>query len=73
MAVYELSFDAEMSLAKIYEYSLVNFGEARADSYYVSMHETFEMLVDQPNLGRLFHEYRRHEHGSHVVFYQVTD
>ncbi len=33
----------------------------------------FELLASQPELGRVFHEYRRHEHGEHVFFYKKTD
>ena len=73
MAVYKLSKDAYRKLERIYEYSLLNFGEAKAEEYYLSLHKTFELLADQPTLGRKFHEFHRHEHGYHVFFYKVTD
>jgi len=73
MAVYKLSEDASKKLSSIYEYSLLNFGEEKADEYYLSLHNAFELLADQPNLGRKFHEYHRHEHGYHVFFYKITD
>ncbi len=73
MSVYKLSEDATKTLEKIYEYSLLNFGEQRADEYYISLHKTFELLAEQPNLGRKFHEFHRHEHKSHIFFYKITD
>ncbi len=73
MAVYKLSEDAYKKLAEIYEYSLLSFGEAKAEEYYLSIHRTFELLAVQPTLGRKFHEFHRHEHGYHVFFYKATD
>ncbi len=73
MAVYKLSENADAILSNIYEYSLINHGEQKADEYYLSLHNTFELLAEQPNLGRVFHEFHRHEHGFHVFFYKVTD
>ncbi len=71
MAAYKLSREADRKLAEIYEYSLLNFGEAQADKYFHSLHEAFELLMHQPELGRPFHEYRRHEHEAHVIFYKA--
>ncbi len=73
MAVYRLSPDAARTIEKIYEYSLLAFGEAQADIYYHSLHDVLLLLAEQPKLGRMFHEFRRHEHGQHVVFYKVED
>ena len=73
MAFYKLSENAAEKLSSIYEYSLLNFGEEKADEYYLSLHKAFELLADQPSLGREFHEFHRHEHGYHVFFYKVTD
>ena len=73
MAVYKLSENAAEKLSSIYEYSLLNYGEDKADEYYLSLHKTFGLLANQPNLGRKFHEFHRHEHGYHVFFYKVTD
>lgn len=73
MAVYKLTKDVEISIAKIYEYSLLNFGEVQADQYYTSLHQIFDLLAEQPLIGRQFHSYRRHEHQSHSIFYKITD
>ena len=73
MASYKLSSDASKSIEKIYEYSIVNFGEKKADEYFKLLHKAFDLLADQPKLGRKFYEYHRHEHGEHVFFYKTTD
>ena len=73
MASYKLSDKAVQTIEKIYEYSLLNFGERKADEYYLSLHNSFELLAEQPNIGREFHEFHRHEHGEHVFFYKITD
>ncbi|MBL4666544.1 MAG: type II toxin-antitoxin system RelE/ParE family toxin [Sneathiella sp.] len=73
MAAYKLSEDAAKTIENIYSYSLLNFGEEKADDYYLSLHNTFELLADQPNLGREFHEFHRHEHGHHIFFYKITN
>ncbi len=73
MAVYKLSEDASEKLSGIYEYSILNFGEQKADEYYLSIHKTLELLAEQPKLGRKFHEFQRHEHGYHIFFYKITE
>jgi toxin ParE1/3/4 len=73
MAVYKLSPQAEAKLVDIYEYSLRNFGERQADKYYMSMHEAFQRLAEAPLIGRLFHEFRRHEHDQYAIFYELID
>lgn len=50
MASYKLSNDASSAIEKIYEYSLLNFGEKKTDEYYTSLHETFELLAEQPTI-----------------------
>lgn len=72
MAVYRLSRAAQFKLTEIYEYSLLNFGEQRADAYLLSLHESFERLANMPQMGRLWRRWRRHEHAEHVVFYEVS-
>lgn len=73
MAVYSFSVQAKGRLVEIYEYSLINFGERQADAYYMSLHDTFELLAGAPLMGRQFHEFRRHEHDPYVIFYELAD
>lgn len=73
MAVYKFSNDAFLKLQEIYEYPLINFGEQRADEYFLSLHNAFELLAEQPNLGRQFHEFHRHEHRDYTFFYKIME
>ena len=77
MAEYQLSQKADEDLAAIFIYSLQNFGEAKAKSYLVSLHECLSLLAEQPRTGREVNHIRpgyfRHEHASHALFYQITN
>ncbi|HEX9569590.1 MAG TPA: type II toxin-antitoxin system RelE/ParE family toxin [Rhodospirillales bacterium] len=71
MPGYRLSRRADRKLAAIYEYTFVHMGEAQADAYLLALESTFTLLAARPQLGRPFYEYRRHEHGAHVIFYRL--
>jgi toxin ParE1/3/4 len=73
MAAYSLSGKASSDLDSIYEFTILNFGLEQAQDYLLGLHERFQLLADNPGVGRsaesLAPELRRHEHQSHVVFY----
>ena len=73
MAVYSLSTRAAADLDGIYEYTIYEFGLEQARAYLLGLHERFELLAEQPELGRsaaeLAPDLRRSEYQSHVVFY----
>ncbi len=73
MAVYKLSSKADVDLAGIYEYTILNFGMAQARAYLLGLHERFAALAEQPMQGRSAQEFapnlRRFEYQSHIVFY----
>jgi len=73
MAAYSLSGKAISDLDGIYEYTILNFGLEQAQAYLLGLHERFQILADNPDVGRsaaqLAPELRRHEYQSHVVFY----
>ena len=73
MANYKHSREADKTLESIYEYSLINFGMELAQAYFLSLHQTFDLLSEQPQLGRKFYSYRRHEHLEHIIFYKERD
>ena len=52
MAVYRLSKKAAADLDGIHEYSVVTFGTTQARNYLNRLHERFEILAQQPMLGR---------------------
>lgn len=73
MAAYSLSAKAVADLDGIYEYTILEFGLEQARAYLLGLHERFEMLAEQPGVGRDAKEFapdlRRSEYQSHVVFY----
>lgn len=76
MAVYSLSARAATDLDGIYEYTIREFGLEQARAYLLGLHERFEKLAAQPELGRsaaeLAPDLRRSEYQSHVVFYMPS-
>jgi len=74
MGAYRLTAKAERELAQIYEYSIVNFGLAKAQAYLANLRVAFAMLAEHPRIGRdcsrLRKGLRRHEHLSHSIFYR---
>lgn len=75
MAAYQLSDKADADLAEIYEYSILNFGLSTAREYYTGLMKTFDMLSDNPKLGRNRDDLRKGVrslvHQQHVIFYRV--
>lgn len=75
MAEYILSNKAESDLAEIYQYSYRTFGETTADAYFQSLAACLRSLAASPRLGRhaqlSIPDLLRHEHGQHIIFYQV--
>jgi len=52
MARYRLSGVADRKIEAIYEYSTRHFGEAQADSYFLGLHDLFELLANNPLMGQ---------------------
>ncbi len=77
MSDYRLSGKADDDLGGIYLYSYRHFGETKADEYLLALAERFFMLAEQPHLGKqidyIRDGYRRFDHESHAIFYQITD
>ncbi|MGY6554302.1 MAG: type II toxin-antitoxin system RelE/ParE family toxin [Wenzhouxiangella sp.] len=77
MAKYRFTQRAELDLEAIADYTIERFGVEKARSYLVDFKSCFDCLVENPGIGRrvehLRPELRRYEHGSHIVFYQVSD
>lgn len=70
MRRYRLTRRADRKLEAMYRYTFENFGALQADAYFADLEETFGLLAERPGLGRTFHEYRRFEHQSHIIFYR---
>ena len=73
MGVYKLSNKAEFDLEVMYEFGISKFGLIQAQKYFFEMHETFELLGRNVNLGRDTSEYidclERFSFKSHTIFY----
>ena len=61
-------------MLRIGEYTLHKWGVAQAARYIRDLEVCFQMLADNPNLGRRCDDIRpglrRHEHVKHVLFYR---
>ncbi len=75
MAKYRLTKEAENDLLKIFLYSFETFGLAQAEEYRKDIIQCFELLAENPRLGRKADKFapgaRRHEHAHHVIFYDA--
>ena len=73
MADFHLTSRAESDLAEIADYTIETFGIEQARRYCDALETCFQMIADNPKLGRnadqLAPELRRYEYQSHVVFY----
>ena len=77
MANYALSKKADDDLDDIYVYSVQNFGEAQADTFFLSLCACLQTLADNPRMGRaaswLNPGLLWHQHERHLIFYMTED
>lgn len=70
---FKLSVKARADIKKLFRYSFQQFGENQAVNYKNALNECFQLLADNPNMGRKCNDIRdgyfRHEHQSHIIFY----
>ncbi|OKO98804.1 type II toxin-antitoxin system RelE/ParE family toxin [Xenorhabdus eapokensis] len=74
--MYRLSERAAEDFANIYDYTLIQFGEAQADHYTDALNVFLETLANMPDIGRDYpavYGVRRIEFQRHTVFYTVRD
>ena len=76
MTEYRLSKAAEQDLEEIYTYSFREFGERRADAYFLSLDNCFEQLAVQPRLGvdvsGVRKDYFRFVHQRHSIYFRQS-
>ena len=74
MAAYRVSSRADADLLDIYLFGAAQFGRLQAIEYQMSFEHCFELLAENPRMGRrsptIQPGLRRHEHGSHVILYK---
>ncbi|WP_299433290.1 type II toxin-antitoxin system RelE/ParE family toxin [uncultured Maribacter sp.] len=77
MGVYKVSGKAEIDLAKMYEYGIETFGLKQAKTYLLGIHDIFQVLSENINLGRDASKFvfslKRFSYKSHTIFYLTTD
>ncbi len=73
MSDYFLSLDADEDLQDIYTYSEEKWDAKQAEKYTVDLYEAFELIGNNPKMGRLRRELgqgiRSLPHSSHVIFF----
>jgi toxin ParE1/3/4 len=71
---YRLSRRADRELFEIFLDSIDMFGLLQARKYRDELTHCFELLAENPNMGRqdetLGTAVRRHEHKSHIILYE---
>jgi toxin ParE1/3/4 len=73
VSAYSVASLAESDLKSIVRYTMKTWGAAQTRRYSQGLRECFQLLADNPSLGRrcdfIRPGLRRFEHGKHVVFY----
>ncbi|WP_342165972.1 type II toxin-antitoxin system RelE/ParE family toxin [Methylobacterium sp. SD21] len=74
MCDYRLTKRAEADLFDIAVHGYRQFGARQAEAYAAGLEHAFELLADNPGMGRRADVIRpgvhRHEHASHVILYE---
>jgi len=76
MSEYVLTKRAEADLFDILLFGCEQFGVRQAEIYAADLERTFQLLAANPRMGReaavIAPGVRRHEHGSHVILYEIS-
>ncbi len=77
MGAYKLSNESKLDIADIYEYGIEKFGLNQAQDYLTGLHDLFQTLADNTNIGRDASEFypslKRFVYRSHMVFCLQTE
>ena len=72
-----LSPRSKADLADIYAYTLQSWGKAQADAYLDKIQQSFNQLLDNPQMGRerpdIKDGYRCLNIEKHVLFYRIVE
>jgi toxin ParE1/3/4 len=75
MPSYRLSRKADADLKEAYFYSFDNFGRAQAEAYAAGLKTCFQLLAEQPRIGRTRlgkkEDQRIFFYQSHVIGYRI--
>ena len=71
---YRLSRQAISDIKAIHHYTVKYFGEGQAEEYLGGLDYSFDLLTDNPKLGRAIDEKRRrYVYKSHLVYYRIIN
>lgn len=77
MGAYRLSVECEVDVSEIYEYGIDKFGLNQAQEYLIGLHDLFQMLAENPHIGRDASEFypslKRFVYKSHMTFYLQSE
>jgi len=72
--IYRLTRQAQSDIKAIYHYTVENFGEEQAKEYLNGLGYSFDLLTDNPKIGRLWDgKGRRYIYKSHLVYYRILE
>ncbi|WP_339854313.1 type II toxin-antitoxin system RelE/ParE family toxin [uncultured Nisaea sp.] len=73
MTGYRITGQARAEIKEIIRYTDRNFGSAQTQEYLDGLFYSFELLADNPELGRVWAAgKRRYIYREHVVYYRLT-
>ncbi|MEM9716004.1 MAG: type II toxin-antitoxin system RelE/ParE family toxin [Pseudomonadota bacterium] len=73
---YSKTREAEADLVEIYKFGFLTFGLRQADRYHDGLEYVFELIADNPRLGRKIggsDTHRQFHHGRHIIVYSAED
>lgn len=71
---YEISRRAQAVIDDIIRYTVSNFGEDQAADYVGGLYNSFDLLTDNPRMGRAWKSgHRLLIYRSHYVLYRIMD
>lgn len=71
---YKLTVQAQSDIKAIYRYTVENFGEGQAEEYLGGLGYSFDLLTDNPKIGRAVDgKRRRYVYREHVVYYRIIE
>lgn len=74
---FSLTRKALQDIASIWEYTVFNWSERQAETYYQTLLEVCEMIGMQPSIGQRYPEIKDDifgfKSGKHIVFYKVIE
>ncbi len=70
--IYELSLRAQSNIEEIIRYTDKHFGPAQTDEYIGGLYYSFDLLTDNPRLGRVWKGQKRcYTYRMHNVYYRI--